>query len=210
MPKKLPFALGDLIQTRVAKPMWYSDYGLYPDYTIETGTIGTVVSVGIAPVRGPRTTDMTKVQFGHIKLKDSDRWGGIYQSYFPEQIKKVDPMTPDVAEYMMARYSAFHFKCPICQTFKYAQFYKLYNAQGTVVDHLRNERSGRTYGLATVRYLYGCCGETLQARQVRGVYDQTVSCGRQCYESKSRDCTCSCAGLLHGCAHQFTEICNIP
>jgi len=200
MPR-VQFAVGDLIQTRVAKPCWYSDYGLYPDYTIETGETGTVVSIGIAPVRGHRNTDLSKVQFGFVQLKDSDRYGEICQSYFPEEIKRVDRMAPDVVPYMMTRYQTFHFRCPICRKFFYAQLSKLYNAQGTVVDYVHLDKSGKTYGLASVRYLKACCGETLQARAVKGSYDPYRVCGKACYDAKTRDCTCACAGTLHGVSY---------
>ncbi len=107
-------------------------------------------------------------------------------------------MDNETAQYTLTRYQAVHLKCPVCRKFYYAQLSKLYNAQGTVVDYLRTEQSGKTYGLASVRYLKACCGETLQARLVKGIYEETVKCGPDCFQAKSQNCTCSCGGTLHG------------
>ena len=103
--------------------------------------------------------------------------------------------------YMMTRYRSFHFSCPVCKQFSYAQFSTLYDETDQITDFFRFEPDGKAYNLASYKVKYTCCGEPLKSRMVRGTYDKSLKCDKVCYEAKTRECTCECGGLLHGIAY---------
>ena len=45
------------------------------------------------------------------------------------------------------------------------------------------------------------CDGLLDIRQITGVEDATVPCGRRCQEAVGPDCRCSCGNRNHGIAH---------
>ena len=107
-------------------------------------------------------------------------------------------MTNDVAPYRLARYQAFHFLCPSCETLYYAQLNILYNLEGETTGYLWLDKDGKTYFLEDVKRLKTCCGIPLRSRRVRGVYNPQVPCTSKCFQSRHAQCECACGGLLHG------------
>jgi hypothetical protein len=107
-------------------------------------------------------------------------------------------MTEERSVYMMTRYQAFHFQCPTCKRFAYAQFSALYDEEGTILDYYWCSKTGESYLTATFQKKFACCGVPLRSRMVRGKYDPSVKCDDKCFSAKSKECSCTCGGLMHG------------